>query len=297
MSLCKLRALLLPLVLLGALPFNSRASLVIYETGFEAPSYIVNAQIHNQDNWEAQFGRIGGLITAAQPKTGSQSLQVNPGALPFPFGVYRHQADNFAAAVSGLPVVSVGVHMRLDGPQTSPPIDGDLISAGLSASIGLDASDGTFQLILSSDGFAYGFGSQAGEDYLFQTHAQLGAYHRVGLQIDFSAGLTRYYLDDTVLGAVAFAADVAPSTTFSRGELTVVGASAAAGYHPANYAAYFDNYSVLANPVPEPAAWLLLGVGIVSIMALCGHRPEKSTRESGVTLQRRSRYSSMLSTS
>ena len=247
----------------------SSLAITLYQTGFEAPVFSTGSLV-GQDGW----GGFGDLIgdTAANVMSvgaseGSNAVRVKSSewGQDGPFAIYAPTPLNFDPLAMGTPMVRLSADIRLDGPQTGPPIDGDFISANLVTRIGPGGQGGIFSLILSSDSNAYAFGSRgAAESYLFQTPAALGKYHSLAMQLDFAAGTTSYFLDDQIMGTLSFRTDV-PTNFFRRGNLAFQGVDSSFAYDPTAYTAYFDRYQVTA--VPEPTTISLFAFGLMVICA------------------------------
>ena len=68
--------LLAPALLLTILAASVQADRVIYQTGFESPTFSTGT-INGQDSWQAAGGNSSDFIQTAVVETGSQGLEVN----------------------------------------------------------------------------------------------------------------------------------------------------------------------------------------------------------------------------
>ncbi len=105
-------------------------------------------------------------------------------------------------------------------------------------------------------------------------------WHKLGLEIDYNTNLSRFFVDDTQLGApISFAANN-PSGVLARGALVAyTGPDVPDLFTRADHAIYFDNYSVSA--VPEPSSIVLAGFGLAGVGLYFRNKRVRSRRESG----------------
>jgi hypothetical protein len=162
---------------------------------------------------------------------------------------------NYNPLGNNTPVVTVQASVRLDGPSTNTGggINDDLISANLS----VYDETGFFiaELILSSNGTAYAF---AGTNvYNFGTPAALGQYHTLGLELDFANRRTTFFLDGLRLGSLGFGG--VSGLRFGGTSLTLLAFDDPI-LNPALYTASYDNLSISAAAVPEPASVATFGL-------------------------------------
>lgn len=265
---------------LGLAAGPARAGVIVYATGFEPPVYSPGPLV-GQDGWvlspnagtlsgpAAEVVPAGGGLTSAALRVAGAQLQPDFPVDPYYYlGLYRRPVG-YDAAANGTPLVSIRVDARLDGPlspQTGVPgdyEDGDVYSANLAAVAGDGGALG--EISLSADGHVYGYG-YAGS-YLFAAPVTLGEFHQLGLDIDFANGTTTYLLDGAVLGVDSFAGEVS-STVLNRVALLNYGNLAVPvpdGFERDQYTGYFDDLSITASAVPEPASVALLGLGAAGL--------------------------------
>ncbi|MBX9579695.1 MAG: PEP-CTERM sorting domain-containing protein [Gemmataceae bacterium] len=281
------RALMSAAVLVGLAAGPARAG-VIYATGFEDPPFAAGSVLTGQDGWVSPdfTSPDAATISTAAPSTGLQGVRVlGADMVPNEFlrangydavGSYRPSASvNFDAVGAGLPVVRLQADVRLDGPlldQTDPRPTGDFVSANVNLVLG----DGQFvSLTVSSDGHIYGYGVDPSEAYLFGTAVSLGTYYNLGLEANFVNQTFGYYLDGALLGTTPFAG---PSDgVVRRGSLVVavfLPEDAPPGITRDQYTAYFDNYSLTAQAVPEPASVGLLAAGGLGLLGYARRRAQ-----------------------
>src|SRR5262249_51876528 len=142
-----------------------------------------------------------GVISTAQPESGSQSVQVHgsdltPTDIGYAAGSYRRFVD-YDVAAAGFPIVRVEAHVRIDGPGTSQTADrvtGDFFSANL-ATFSADGDD-FGELSLSSDGYVYAY--SADDSYLDERPINLGQYYHLVLDLNFAARTTTFRFNGQV---------------------------------------------------------------------------------------------------
>lgn len=239
---------------------ESRADLIIYQTGFESPEFSTGF-IDNQSEWFSPIGPNSTRITTSLPQTGAQGFQIfgsdleTPAADPTQAVGFARRVFNYDA--SGTPRVRIQVDARLQGPSTNNGngIADDIISINLEAQT--DEFDYLGGITLSSNGNAYVFGSLEADSFLFETPISLDEWYTLGLDIDFANRQTEFLLNDTSLGVLAFDPAIT-SNVLRTGSLAMVLSDPTFDASP--FIGAFDNYAITA--VPEPAGLAILGIGI-----------------------------------
>ncbi len=134
----------------------------------------------------------------------------------------------------------------------------------------------------SADGHAYGGTAAGGPPHRSAGPAAAGAFHRLGMDLDFAAGTALFTLDGATIGTD----QLAPGLTaqdFGFGVLEIAGEPAAGGYDPRWYSAFFDEVRIEAFPAaaavttPEPTT---LGLALAGGLGLAARRLRR--RGSGV---------------
>lgn len=243
---------------------------LIYQTGFEAAQgFTAGSSVDGQAGWVSVASPAAGVVSTVNPAAGLQDLQINgPDLQYFPnFGVYQG-AYRYDTLVNGItnPRVLVQLDMRLDGPQTFPPIVGDLTSANFVLS-------NLAALEISSDGHVYA-DDENSTFYQFGTAVTPGQYHRLGILLDFGAQSESFYADGSLLGTLALPAG-GPTSFFVYTALISLPDSGS--YSHGDYTGYFDNLSI--QSVPEPSGLLLAGFGGLGLAA-SGRRRSRTRRGS-----------------
>ena len=176
---------LLGLSLAAASPAFAQS--ILYQTGFEAPTFTAGLPLVGQDSWASIpiTSPNAAIITTDQPFAGKQAVRVRGADLvPDPnvtsmssgyysaIGSYRRRAiavppnTDFDVAGAGFPVVRVQAAVRVDGPQS--PQGKNFFSASVAArAVSSDqvclVTDGIGELAISSDGKVYGY---SGDDFV-----------------------------------------------------------------------------------------------------------------------------------
>jgi hypothetical protein len=261
------------------------AAEIMYGTGFEDPPFANGSQLSGQDGWFApsvdnppgfpfNLNPGAAIISTALPRSGAQSLQVLGGDLQADAGIlaatggyynaigsYR-RAVNYDAGEGG--VTRVQADIFVSGPETP----GDNF---FSASLGARGGDGNArgELAISSDGQVHAYsGNDNVPTFLFNAPVTLGQWHTLAIVDDFGAGTMSFYVDGSLLGTSAFVSG-ATGTIIKRGALLAYAGPDTADNQRAEYAAYYDNFSIAT--VPEPSSLGLAAIGAL-VIAGCGLR-------------------------
>jgi hypothetical protein len=212
----------------------------IDSTGFENPPFAAGSQLSGQGGWSApSVGDPAGfpfnlnpgaaIVLTANPLAGTQSVQVLGSNL---------QVD------SNTPGASNGVY------------------AAIGSSVGSDAT-GLGELAISSDGMVHAYtGDDSFPTFLFSAPITLCQYHTLAVADNFAAQTSSFHVDGALLGTAAFASD----DVLASGSFLAYAGTDTSDFQKANYAAYYDNFSISA--VPEPGGLVLIGIGAAAPMCL-----------------------------
>lgn len=242
------------LAILAALSWTAPANDIIYQTGFEPPTFTADQPVQYQDGWLSYwFGSVQPIIVSTEnPRDGVQCLKFSSvNTICFRPILTETAADPPLR-------LEVRADVRLDGPQTgtggTPEEDilsANLIVRGLLPNGNVLALGGFF---VSSAGriWAYTPG-EFGSVYHYSVPVTFGAYHSLLLRVDFLALTVTYVVDGVELGSTPFFWAAVMSEQIYAGELQLAGPNQPINtpeitYDPANYTAYFDNFSVEALP-------------------------------------------------
>lgn len=237
----------------------------LYSTGFESPGFASGSQLVGQDGWVAGppfLSPNAAVISTAVPQAGTQGVRVRGqdmvhadevGPELDASGSYRRPV-NYDTAAAGTSLVQITSSVRLDGPAAT----GDFFTANMA---GRSGDGGVGEISISSDGFVYGYSGNFGGATLFSTPVTLGAWHALGLNINFNTNLYSFTVDGTTSGEFPFEAGFT-SDVLLRGSLVTYARPDAGANLRNNYTAYYDNFSI--NAVPEPAT-----AGVLVLIA-CG---------------------------
>jgi hypothetical protein len=274
----KIQPAILTLLLLSILlPMFARGATnqTIYQTSFEPPVFTPGLPIRGQDNWEMFHDGEAISISTNNARSGTQCVRMD-GRLLEQTGPNSSAAFCFSEVfldnppITPPPIVELTAYVRLDGPQTGT--DGastnDLMSANLAAVA--DAGGSAVELgslLVSSAGRIFTWGSRPEDRYKYSAPMTFGAYQKLVLRVDFIARTVRYFANDVELGFVPFASSIT-SDRLAGGYLVMAGPvePLITPYHydPADYTAYFDDYSIVSVPVEGPEIVVEQGVGLTS---------------------------------
>jgi uncharacterized delta-60 repeat protein len=250
----KLVSLLLISLLTASLQISVLANDIIYATGFEPPGFAQGESINGIDGWQwFRFQpRAEVVVTTENPSAGTQCLRLK--------GVFNSVVRSVITETAGnAPLkVELRVDVRLDGPQTGTlgtPAQ-DILSANFGATVLLP--NGNTLLVggffVSSAGKIWTYNGTREEDYKYSVSAPLGAYHALMLRLDFFERTVTYLVDGVELGSTSFHPFANETDQIAAGFLQLAGPSNPIhtpdlDYDPANYTAYFDNFSIESIPL------------------------------------------------
>lgn len=242
--------------LIGILP--STFGQVIYDTGFEPPTFVADTALVGQDGWIAPppLSPNAAVVTTDKPRLGRQTVHV-PGAdlehqdfINDLTGGYYDAIGSYRRPVNfdtgGTKTVCVSARVRIDGPKTQE--GNNFFSAALSTraeTTGGTASVG--ELALSSDGHVYAYsGNDSVPTFLANARVRVGQWCELTVVADFSAKMSSFYLNGRCLGAFPFDATEIYTGLFLRGTLLAYVAPDNSTNHKADYAAHFDQFAIAA---------------------------------------------------
>jgi hypothetical protein len=213
---------------------------VIYQTGFEAPDFILDI-LDGQNGWDHSrvTNPADAIVTDKYPADGSQGVKILgdqvfqiPNMNFWASGHFVNGID-FDPVDAGLPVVTFQADVALTGPATVA----DIYSANL------DVGDGNHRGIasiwLSSDGTIHIADDNDDIEYVVGAF-DFGTYYTLAMTLDYVNQLTDFYVNGDYVGTIPFA--TGSGNGFFSGYLEL-----AALARPVDYNAYFDNYLVTAT--------------------------------------------------
>jgi PEP-CTERM motif len=263
---------------------TSACAQVIYATGFEDPPFVADSQLVGQDGWAqpaipAFLNPGAAVVSTALPRTGAQSVEVlgqnmqTDDFISTVTGGYYHAIGSYTHAIGYDAGPNGKVRVHADIYVSGPTTPGTNFFSASIASIGGDGS-GLGELAISSDGQVHAYSSDdLVPAFLFSAPVSLGTWHSLAIEDDFAGRTSSFFVDDVLLGTSAFVAGENPGDTVSRATMIAYAAPESSDNHRAEYAAYFDNYSVAA--VPEPASAMLFAVGAIGLGVALWWRRQK----------------------
>jgi hypothetical protein len=242
--------------LIGILP--STFGQLIYQTGFEPPTFVAGTPLVGQDGWVAPppLSPNAAVVTGDKPRLGRQTVHVLGADLEHQdfindlTGGYYDAIGSYRRPVNfdtgGTKTVCVSARVRIDGPRTQ---EGDnFFSAALSTRA--ETTEGTAsvgEMALSSDGHVYVYsGNDSVPTFLANARIRVGQWCELTIVADFSTRMSSFYLDGRCLGAFPFDASETYTGLFLRGTLLAYTAPDTATNHKADYAAHFDQFAIAA---------------------------------------------------
>jgi uncharacterized delta-60 repeat protein len=247
-------SILSALTLLAALPWSATANDIIYQTGFEPPTFTADQPVQYQDGWLSYwYGNAQPIMVSTEnPRDGTQCLRFK--------SVNTTCFRPILTETAGNPPLRLEVRadVRLDGPQTGTggTPEEDILSANLMA-VGSLPNGNVLTLggfFVSSAGRIWAFTpGEFGSVYYYSVPVTFGAYHSLVLRVDFFALTVTYVVDGVELGSTPFRWAAVMSEQVYAGYLELAGPNnpintPEISYDPNNYTAYFDNFSVEALP-------------------------------------------------
>jgi hypothetical protein len=212
---------------------------VIYQTGFEAPDFILDI-LDGQNGWGhgSLTNPADAIVTDEFPADGFQGVRIlgdRVARVPnmrfwasghFPTGI------DFDPIDAGLPLVTLQADVALTGPATAA----DIYSANLDV---VDRNHrGISSIWLSSDGTIHIADDNDVIEHVVGTF-DFGTYYTLAMTLDYVNQLTDFYVNGEYVGTIPFA--TGSGNGFFHGLIEL-----AALAKPVDYNGYFDNYLVTA---------------------------------------------------
>lgn len=254
----------------------------VYSTGFEQPTFTDGQQLQGSDGWTSAaslppfLSTTAATITSAKSAAGTQSVIIPGSAMttavetdPYAAVASLRRPVNYDAIGSGNKIVIVAADVFTSGPAIG-------FSSFASAVAARDAAGFSVgELELGSDG---SWGAFDGDDAPGTAPSLSGvvtpnAWHHVALTVDYNTSQTFFSIDNVQVGSLPFAGGAA-SGVLARGALVTYARPDVAGqFNRADYASYYDNFSITA--VPEPSSLVLLGALSMPMFSLIRRRDRK----------------------
>ena len=237
---------------------RSYAAPIIYETGFEPPTFVPGFLV-GQDGWIAPppLSPNAAVISTDKPRQGKQSVLVPGGDLVHQdfindaTGGYYDAIGSYRRPVNydtgGTQTVRVSAHVRVDGPRTAH--DDNFFSASIGAVAqgeedGAPSPEGVGELAISSDGRVHVYtGADLVPTFLTSARVRLGEWHTLAVEANFATRETSFFVDDECLGSFPFDPRVTTDLLL-RGSMLTYAAPDTATNHKADYAARFDQFKI-----------------------------------------------------
>ncbi|HWN96116.1 MAG TPA: Calx-beta domain-containing protein [Methylomirabilota bacterium] len=254
-------ALFLAALLSVAIHDAAAANVTIYQTSFEPPAFTPGLPIRGQDGWEMYSEGEAISVSTNNPHTSAQCLRFD-GALLEQAGPNFVTAYCFSRALESLSnnppaIVEITASVRLDGPQTGTngTPDQDILSANLMAVV--PQGNGFGELLggffVSSAGKIWTYSPVTADNYRYSVPYTFGTYRTLTLRVDFIARRLTWIVDGVTLGTRPFLSTITADRLVSgylymNGPLEPINTPEVT-YDPANYTAYFDDYSLVSVPL------------------------------------------------
>ena len=203
----------------------AQASTVIYQTGFEQPEFHLGL-VEGQAGWIWE-----GEIQGATVHSGSQAIHTDGSEL---------QTPAYVANIAATGILTIKSAFLRTGDSLSP------------SSMYLNGNTGFIAQIQSNNGYFYLGNTNQGTASMYFGY---GVWHDLAMTFDFDAKTVTGFVDGTSLGTLAINNPVAPSV------ITKMVLSTFTKQSGHTLDAYYDDVSITAGGVPEPATWGLMLVG------------------------------------
>jgi hypothetical protein len=209
----------------------AQASTVIYQTGFEQPEFNPGL-VAGQAGWIWE-----GEIQGATVRSGSQAIHLDGS---------EFQTPAYLTNIPATGILTIKSAFLRTG--DSPSI----------AAMWLRGDTGFIAQIQSNNGYFYLGNTNQGTASMYFGY---GVWHELAMTFDFDAKTVTGSVDGTTLGTLAINNPVAPNTIVRM----VLSTFAKQPGHTMD--AYYDDVSIIAGGVPEPATWGLMLVGFGALGA------------------------------
>lgn len=232
--------------------------ILLYETGFEASEgFVADQALVGQGGFVARLGLNpdAATVVAERASTGSQAVRLDGALLTAtnPLGDFAggyYPLLNYDTVANGTPIIEVSVDVLL------------VVLADIEQNIGAGVS------LYDSQENSYGMGFLGGPD---APAGEYGYFH-FRTVYNLAAGTARNYVD----GVPGEMGELGPGDGLINPAIAAFGEEAP----PSDFVAYFDNFRVTAQAVPEPSATVLVASGGVALIGLAARgRRGRSARE------------------
>ncbi len=213
---------------------------VVYSTGFEAPTFTAGTSLVGQDGWVGDDADAPQIQTAVV-YSGTQALAID--SSPLAGSNWFWKVTSFDPIAAGEPILEISTQMRLSTDDTP------------SGSWALDVYDSEVDRVA----LMYVDETNAVSIYDVEGGTSIATGITVPRDTWFSFKLVLDYANDTYYGIV----DGVPTLTTNLGSQLDLSDADFRCSTPGYDVAYFDDFSITATP--EPASFLLLGLGILAL--------------------------------
>jgi hypothetical protein len=245
---------------LALAPSFAQADTLSYQTGFELPTFLLGP-LEGQDNWLTVEGIVE--ISDENPDSGDQSIVVpGEGLIEVDWSDFlwarSYRVFIYDTIANGTPLIEITVHTQLEGPSTDSGQDtaDDLFSANIQAyAFDFEKLKNEYlgELVQSSSGEVWIFGSRDGDEYAAGIPIDLADYHSLGMRINFDTRTHQFFVDGDLAATLPIKSSIT-TDVFAAVMLPVGSVNDPDLIDPSEYTAYYDNFSINAfKPIPVDA--------------------------------------------